>query len=262
MLKLIRKIFKIQQILETLEMIARKESDLHESLTEIKNELKAISPIPQKMLGREAIIKVLNEYEFNTVLDLGAGCGDASRVFYQHGKQVTAIVAYSEEDFPADLQNSVKLIVSDFIEYKFDIKYDLIWASHVLEHQRNVGQFLDKMWEILSDDGIAVITVPPFEAFAGGGHINSFSESSLIYACLLANFDLRDVRIKRYDYNLSIIVKKSDFPKINGNFANFICYFYDRLPKYIINGIERHIASTWNGKWGDERIPNDIVYKW
>ena len=58
-------------------------------------------------------------------------------------------------------------INEDFNEYSFKSKYDVIYCSHVIEHQRNIGQFLDKIFDIMHDHSILIISGPkhPVERF-------------------------------------------------------------------------------------------------
>lgn len=63
----------------------------------------------------------------------------------------------------------------DFNELSFKNQYDLVWASHVLEHQENVGSFLKKMVSLCAEDGFIAIAVPPRKPFIVSGHINLFN---------------------------------------------------------------------------------------
>lgn len=85
---------------------------------------------------------------------------------------------------------------------------ECIWCSHVLEHQRNPGMFLDKIFFDLNDDGLLVITVPPAKNKLAGGHVTIWNETVLLYQLIVAGFDCRLATVMRYDYNISVIVKK------------------------------------------------------
>ena len=59
--------------------------------------------------------------------------------------------------------------------HEFEQQFDIIYCSHVIEHQRNVGQFLDKIFDLLTDDGLLLISAPkhPPEQLVEG-HLNCF----------------------------------------------------------------------------------------
>ena len=46
------------------------------------------------------------------------------------------------------------------MKVNFEQKFDVVFCSHVIEHQRDVGLFLDKIFDILSDNGILIISAP------------------------------------------------------------------------------------------------------
>lgn len=146
------------------------------------------------MNADQALAKVLS-MEFETVLDLGSGQGLHAEIFRENNKDVTTI-ALSNAD-----------IVGDFIFTELGI-FDCIWASHVLEHQRNCGAFLDKCFGILKDDGILAITVPPSKSEIVGGHLSLWNAGLLLYNLILAGFDCSSASVKKYGYNISVIVKK------------------------------------------------------
>lgn len=157
------------------------------------------------MLAEEALDKVLT-MDFRTVLDIGSGRGLHSYEFLRHSKEVTTV---SLEE-PAH-------IIGDYNDQIFYEKFDCIWASHVLEHQRNPGEFLEKCYKDLKDDGILAITVPPRKDIIVGGHVTLWNAGLLLYNLILAGFDCSEASVKTYGYNVSVIVKKK--LAVHGNLA-------------------------------------------
>lgn len=169
------------------------------------------------MLSNQAFTK-LYDYEFETVLDIGCGTGEHATIFRKLGKQVTAI-ALSE---PAD-------IVCDF-NYANLPMYDCLWASHVLEHQANVGRFLDRCFYHLNENGILAITVPPLKHEIVGGHVSLWNAGLLLYNLILAGFNCKQAAVKSYGYNISVIVRKDPIllPRLNmdgGDIVTLAEYF-------------------------------------
>tara|TARA_R110002124_G_scaffold26374_6_gene94960 strand:- start:1045 stop:1785 length:741 start_codon:yes stop_codon:yes gene_type:complete len=149
--------------------------------------------------GLHGILQLVTTHHqnFKTVLDVGSGAGEHSRFFRLFGKDVFSIDLHEDADY-----------VGDFLTYEFDRKFDAIWCSHVLEHQRNVGQFLEKLYDTLEDGGILAISLPvhPRSRFVSG-HLTSWNAGLLIYNLVMAGFDCREA-IFAHDYDLSLIVRK------------------------------------------------------
>jgi SAM-dependent methyltransferase len=98
-----------------------------------------------------ALARLLTGYDFDTVLEIGSRNGTAARALEFAGKRVLS----------CEIINSFDAIFSgDYFDLKLDAPVDAIWCSHVLEHQRHVGRFLEKMFDDLSDNGVLAVTVP------------------------------------------------------------------------------------------------------
>jgi len=140
---------------------------------------------------------LLESYQFNSILDIGSGAGEHKRLFDYFGKESYSVDIVKSADY-----------CGDFMAIEFDKKFDAIWCSHALEHQRNVGLFLDKIYDTLSEDGVLAIVVPihPRERLISG-HLTSWSIPLLSYNLIMAGFDCVDARILS-TYELSLIVQK------------------------------------------------------
>lgn len=143
----------------------------------------------ESQLGGEAFAK-LQEYQFESILDVGCG----------------------EDPYPGavtiDLTHPAK-----FQDHYFNVQVDpvdLIWCCHVLEHQRNIGMFLEKMRNDLKPDGYACITIPPPRQNLVGGHVVVMAAGHLLYQMILAGFDCSGARVGTYGYNISVIVQRKD----------------------------------------------------
>lgn len=149
---------------------------------------------------------LIDNFQFNSVLDIGSGAGSHSKIFADHGKVVTAL-DYGTSIYYKKKENYTELI-GDFNQIEFDNKFDCIWASHVLEHQLNVNQFLKKIHLILNEGGVLSITVPPPKHNIVGGHVSLWNIGLVIYHLVLAGFNCRNIHAYCYGYNQSIILKK------------------------------------------------------
>ena len=84
--------------------------------------------------------------------------------------------------------------------------------AHVLEHQRNVGAFLERLHALLVEGGVLAITVPvhPRERLIAG-HLTSWNAGLLCYNLVLAGFDCRAARVLQ-TRDLTVLVERSPAP--------------------------------------------------
>ena len=96
-------------------------------------------------------------------------------------------------------------------------KYDLVWISHLLEHQVNIHFFLQKVFSMVEESGYLAIAVPPRKPFIVSGHVNLFNPGLLVYRLVLAGFDCSSAKVFQYDGNICVLVKKkeADIPRLN-----------------------------------------------
>ena len=121
--------------------------------------------------------------KYKTALDIGSGKGVQTEIMKHAGLEVFQVDKYSES---ADFQ-------VDFIDHEFTQKFDIIYCSHVIEHQRNIGAFLDKIFDLLEDDGLLLISAPkhPAERLIEG-HLNCFFTTYFVQHLIHAGFDCKE----------------------------------------------------------------------
>ena len=155
--------------------------------------------------ARLAIQKLIRDFEFESVLDVGLGPGKHAKVFEHFGKKVSSCDM-------VPMHNPTYL--GDFVDLGDEIpdgSFDCIWASHVLEHQVNVANFLIHAKNKLADNGILAITVPPAKHQIVGGHVTIWNLGLLVYNLVSAGFDCSEGGGAQYpDYDISFIVRKKD----------------------------------------------------
>ena len=165
------------------------------------------------LLADQALQKLVSDYEFHTVLDIGCGDGIHSDRFTAAGKRVTGI------DYRPPRAG---VIEANSLSHRFDEPFDCIWASHVLEHQPNAQVFLHKIYQDLKPGGVLAITVPPLKNEIVSGDLTLWNAGLLLYNLVVAGFDCREARCKQYGYNISLITPKiaADLPTEKMRFAN------------------------------------------
>lgn len=147
------------------------------------------------MFSEEALNKLLADYKFETVLDIGSGSGVHADIFRRNGKFV----------IPIDWKDGVRYETMQLSE-----PVDCIWASHVLEHMHDVGFALDKMRHDLRPGGVLAVTVPPLKHEIVGGHVSLWNAGLLLYRLILAGFDCSQAAVRSSGYNVSVIVRRKD----------------------------------------------------
>jgi len=183
-------------------------------------------------LSGHALQKLIKDYSFETVLDIGSGAGDHAKVLHKYQKKVTAL------DFGTSLYaqkkgnsyDEIEYIEVDFFAYKPSHKFDCVWASHVLEHQTNPGLFISKCMQLVKEDGIIAITIPPMEENVLGGHLTNWNAGLLLYNLVFNGIDCSDCSIMSYGYNISVIVRNrkrptADLTYDNGDINKLLQYF-------------------------------------
>lgn len=194
------------------------------------------------MTARHVLTKLIDEYVFQTVLDVGCGHGEHTAALRKAGKHVT----------PVDLDNTgvTGMLVRDFIDLQENDDriqgFDVVWCSHVLEHQLAPHRFLRCLHGALREGGVLALTVPPAKPQIVNGHVSLWNAGLLTYHLALAGFDCSDIRLCHHRYNITALLTKRSVPHsdVPVPFADLA----DALPPFAahrFNGqIKRHNWST------------------
>ena len=89
--------------------------------------------------------------------------------------------------------------------------FDVVFCSHVIEHQRNVGKFLDRIYDVLSDDGVLIISAPSEDHNLIEGHLNSFNVPLFLQQMIHAGFDCKSGKFLSAMENSFIVSKAKDY---------------------------------------------------
>lgn len=179
--------------------------------------------------------------KFKSALDIGSGEGLHAEILKKAGLEVIQIDKYSEK---AEIKE-------DFMDYQFQNKFDVIFCSHVIEHQRNVGHFLDKIYDLLSDDGLLLLSAPKhIPERLVEGHLNCFYTSYFFQQLIHAGFDLKKGKFLSCAgiENVAIVPKAKNFD-ITERYQsgyNWEIYHQERSP------IELKVSEISNEIWAFE----------
>ena len=173
---------------------------------------------PENVRGSKILDKLL-KLPFYSILDIGAGALQHSKIFLDNKKEVdicdygNSIYFQKKED---NLLDKIKnKYIGDFNTININKTYDAIWCCHILEHQLNVNLFLKKVHSLLNEGGYLAIIVPPRKPFIVGGHVTIWNAGLVLYNLILAGFDCSEYcDILQYDYNIGIIIKKKTIKQL------------------------------------------------
>ena len=172
-------------------------------------------------------VEKLNEVlpKNSIVLDVGSGQTERhAKLIRQAGHIVETVDFFDTNTYTGDYNSlEIKKV------------YDGIWCAHCLEHQLNVQSFLKKIKSNLKEGGWFAVTVPPLKHQIVSGHLSLWNAGLLLYNLIIAGFNCKDAKVKTYDYNISVLVKKKSFelPQLTYNFGDLIT-LYDNFPKQLI----------------------------
>lgn len=186
-----------------------------------------------------ALDYMIQNYEFETVLDIGCGNGDVAKKLEALGKEVI-----TNDILPLDKERHFQ---GDFMKVKIPYLVDAVWCSHFLEHQPNVEKFLRKVRASVYEGGVVCFSVPPLKHEIVGGHLTLWNGGLLMYNLVRAGFDCSEARIKQEGYNISLIteVKRINLPPLkndNGDIETLSQYFPE---PYRVQGFNGNIRE-WN----------------
>lgn len=181
-------------------------------------------------LSDQALEQCLKLPGIDHVLDIGSGQGLHAKIFKDHGKRVTTLDASEHWGKPDILGSFSDHLTQSRIMARGP--YQLIWCSHVLEHQRNVGKFLDDIFRIMDHGSWLAVTVPPAKHEIVGGHLTLWNAGLLLYNLILAGFDCKKAMCKSYGYNISVIVQKKPIPNLDQLNLFMDCGDIEKLAPY------------------------------
>lgn len=147
--------------------------------------------------GFWAVLKLCADPTVKSVLDIGSGAGEHARLMRFFGKEVFTNDWKTDCDYPGSI-----------LDHDFGRQFDAVLCSHVLEHQRNVGAFLDKVISLVKEDGVISIAVPAHTQHTFiTGHLTAWSLRLLAYNLMQAGLDCSKAQ-GLFDNECTFIVRK------------------------------------------------------
>lgn len=196
---------------------------------------------PGNILINSEIESRIKEYKKNhqkqtlKFIEIGAGNGHVSEIFLKNGFEGIGIDMNSnsnEVNKSLNLkyvsQSKYEISNQNFFEIDFGSnKYNVIISSMVIEHMNpdEVGQYMEKVKSLLSDDGIIITVVPANQKYWGiedeiAGHYKRYSRKCFEHIAQEHSFDISYYAFLTYPlsnilYNLSnFLIKRYESHKL------------------------------------------------
>jgi SAM-dependent methyltransferase len=137
----------------------------------------------------------------------------------------------------------INRIYGNFNHMSIRKKYDLVWSSHILEHQRNPGLFLEKMINCCKSNGVIIMTVPYPHFRLLGGHLTLWTPGLLIYNLVMCGLNLKKAKIIEGKAEFSVLLKpkKVNLPSTLSFDKGDIKKLRKFMPKFIREGGSSYI---------------------
>lgn len=201
--------------------------------------------------GEFSIQKIVQNLNFKTVLDVGSGEGLQKRFFESLGKKVSTCDYGFEKAAHCNHKSNAYDYVGNFINIDIDQKFDFVFSSHVLEHQRNVALFLEKKIDCCKPSGYICTVVPIRKPFITGGHCSIWNPGLLLYNFVLSGIDCSESYLEQRDYDICLVVPNKKFD-IKSHHLTYDRGDVDKLMKYFpfdltepFNGDIMKINTLW-----------------
>lgn len=218
----------------------------------------------------ELIKSIVDNVQFNSVIDVGLGEGGASLYFAENYKLVTSLGIFTDGinlDEKILNHENITIVNSSFENFISSKIYDAILMSHVLEHTQNVGLFLKKAYDLLDENGYLFIMVPPYKEYIVGGHLSSgWNMGQLMYNLLLSKFDIKNGHFIEYGHNICAVVKKSEMSlpalKMDNGDINTTKNFWPMDVEENFHGDIKILNWFKDFVFKEEFLPLEKVYKY
>jgi len=172
-------------------------------------------------------LKLINSFQIDekSILDIGAGTGNFLKVCSENNWKIFGTEPSQKARNFAQEKN---IILEENISFYEEKKFDVITMWHVLEHVRNLSEYIKQLKSLLKENGRLIIAVPNFKsydakhykqfwaAFDVPRHLFHFSQESIQKLFSEVNLDVEKTLPMKYDaYYVSLLSEKYKTGKSN-----------------------------------------------
>lgn len=198
-------------------------------------------------LGAWNLVERLSDMSGELLLDVGAGSLEHSKYFVSKGKKVTAVdfgtstYAINKAEILKEGGN-LNVVSADFNLFNSKVRWDIVWASHILEHQKNSGNFLSKCVKHTKESGLLVFVLPFPHKEIWGGHLSYWTPGILAYNLVIAGTSMLESSAFESHGEFVLVVRKRsiDLSKLE---LSFDSGDVDKLSCYLPNCVREGSSS-------------------
>ena len=127
--------------------------------------------------------------------------------------------------------------------------YDIVYCSHVLEHVRDPGRFIDRLLGAMNHDGWLGLVVPPYpqETFFVG-HLTLWTPALLLYHLVCAGQDCRAAEWYTTNQHIAVMVQRKPIEPSTGGFD-----VWEQVKGYMPCRFEHQMNAWLPGNWDLEK---------
>ncbi len=204
-------------------------------------------------------IKLINNYsnKSKSILDIGCGTGDFIKECKNNNWEVTGIEPNSKA---RDIGRTKDLVIFNSIDELNNQKFDIITMWHVLEHVTNLDETINKIKNMLTENGTLIIAVPNYKSYDATyyksfwaaydvpRHVWHFSKNSI--SRIFDKFKMEVVNIKPMLFDSFYVSMLSEkYKKGKNNFIMaFIIGLYSNFRGLFTKEYSSHIYILKNKK--------------
>ena len=177
----------------------------------------SISEESRKILKNEfnPIIKKFN-LQNKLTLEIGSGKGDFLKVLNELNVNAFGL-EHKKESVQLSKEKGLNVIQGYLLDQiKISEKFAFIICNNFLEHQPDVKAFLNKVNDLLIEDGVIYISVPNLQRIIDKNcfyefvtdHLVYFTQKSLKLALEMHGFDIIESYLKNNENDISVIAQK------------------------------------------------------
>lgn len=203
------------------------ESDAYISHTDSKKSFFEFIYQAVKKRALQKKVSLINSFKTDekTILDIGAGTGDFLSVCQNNNWK---IFGTEPNQKARNLAREKKITLAENLSYYKDKKFDVITLWHVLEHVKELSDYLQELQHLLKENGRLVIAVPNYKsydakyykefwaAFDVPRHLFHFSQTAIKLLFNEVNMCVEKTLPMKYDaYYVSLLSEKYKSGKMN-----------------------------------------------
>lgn len=177
------------------------------------------------------------------VLDYGCGTGEFLQACQQKTWHIAGIEPSPEARTQAERLNNIEVFedIFSFATQNSEKTFEIITLWHVLEHIHLLGDTLEKLYQLLADDGFLLVAVP-----------NHASQEAGYYKEYWAGYDVPRHLYHFTPNTMDRLMKTKGFEVVQQFPMPYDAYYISLLSGQYKNGYKNYIDATFRGYFSNQ----------